>query len=151
MRSARLSRIGRSSPPMSETLKAAVLAAGDSILLERLGERSIVECVMQNALEHVAADDICVVIGSNGDVRAQLGERYRYVVQEQPLGTGEAVRRAISAFGDFHGDLLVLYGDSPMFRPASIRGMLNRHVLRHADATRLTATFNRPEPDVGGY
>jgi alpha-D-glucose phosphate-specific phosphoglucomutase len=134
-------------------LKAAVLAAGDSILLERLGERSIVECVMQIALEHVAAEDICVVIGgSNGDqMRAQLGERYRYVVQEQPLGTGDAVRRAVSAFGDFHGDLLVLYGDSPMFRPASIRGMLNRHVLRHADATVLAATFHRPEPDVGGY
>jgi alpha-D-glucose phosphate-specific phosphoglucomutase len=134
-------------------LKAAVLAAGDSILLERLGERSIVECVMQIALEHVAAEDLCVVIGgSNGDqMRAQLGERYRYVVQEQPLGTGDAVRRAVSAFGDFHGDLLVLYGDSPMFRPASIRGMLNRHVLRHADATVLAATFHRPEPDVGGY
>ncbi len=137
---------------MSETLKAVVLAAGDSILLERLGERSIVECAMQNALEHVAAEDICVVIGSqDGPVRAQLGERYRYVVQDQPLGTGDAVRRAISAFGDFHGDLLVLYGDSPMFRAASIRGLLNRHMLRHADATRLTATFNRPEPDVGGY
>jgi len=138
---------------VSDTLKAAVLAAGDSILLERLGERSIVECVMQIALEHVAAEDICVVIGgSNGDqMRAQLGERYRYVVQEQPLGTGDAVRRAVSAFGDFHGDLLVLYGDSPMFRPASIRGMLNRHVLRHADATVLAATFHRPEPDVGGY
>jgi alpha-D-glucose phosphate-specific phosphoglucomutase len=137
---------------MPETLKAAVLAAGDSILLERLGERSIVECAMQNALEHVAAEDICVVIGGEDDpVRAQLGGRYRYVVQDQPLGTGDAVRRAISVFGDFHGDLLVLYGDSPMFRPASIRGMLNRHVLRLADATRLTATFNRPEPDVGGY
>jgi phosphomannomutase/CTP:molybdopterin cytidylyltransferase MocA len=137
---------------VSETLKGAVLAAGDSILLARLGERSVIECVMENALEHVPAEGIVVVIGSHGDqVRAQLGERYRYVVQEQPLGTGDAVRHAIGALGSFHGNLLILYGDSPLFRPASIRGLLNRHLLRKADATVLTAAGNRPEPDVGGY
>ena len=132
---------------MSENLKAAVLAAGDSILLERLGERSVVQCVLDNALAVVPAEDICVVIGSEGEqVRAHLGERYRYVVQEQPLGTGDAVRHAVRALGEFHGDLLVLYGDTPLFRPASIRGLLNRHRLRKADATLLTAVVDRPLP-----
>jgi alpha-D-glucose phosphate-specific phosphoglucomutase len=142
---------------MSETLKAAVLAAGDSILLESLGERSVLQCVIQNALEHVAASDICVVIGANGDeVRAHLGDRFRYAVQEHPAGTGDAARHAVSAFGDFHGDLLILYGDTPLFRPASIRGLLNRHHLRQADATLLTAVVDRPMPygriirDAGG-
>jgi alpha-D-glucose phosphate-specific phosphoglucomutase len=128
-------------------LKAAVLAAGDSILLQPLGERSVVQCVLENALGVVPAEDICVVIGGSGEqVRAHLGEKYRYVVQEQPLGTGDAVRHVLRALGEFHGDLLVLYGDTPLFRPASIRGLLNRHVLRKADATLLTAVVDRPLP-----
>jgi alpha-D-glucose phosphate-specific phosphoglucomutase len=132
---------------VSDKLKAAVLAAGDSILLQPLGERSVVECVLENALQVVPAEDICVVIGSDGgQVRAHLGERYRYAVQERPLGTGDAVRCALRALGEFHGDLLVLYGDTPLFRPASIRGLLNRHVLRKADATLLTAVVDRPLP-----
>jgi len=132
---------------VSDTLKAAVLAAGDSILLESLGERSVLQCVIQNALEHVPAEDICVVIGSNGDqVRAHLGDRFRYAVQECPLGTGDAVRHAVSAFGDFRGDLLILYGDTPLFRPASIRGLLNRHKLKKADATLLAAVVDRSLP-----
>jgi phosphomannomutase len=132
---------------MSDTLKAAVLAAGDSILLESLGERSVLQCVIDNALENVSAEDIYIVIAAEGDrVRAHLGERYRYVVQERPLGTGDAVRHAVSAMGDFHGDLLILYGDTPLFRPASIRGLLNRHTLRKADATLLTAIVDLPLP-----
>jgi phosphomannomutase/CTP:molybdopterin cytidylyltransferase MocA len=132
---------------MSDTLKAAVLAAGDSILLESLGERSVLQCVIDNALENVAAEDIYIVIAAEGDrVRAHLGGQYRYVVQERPLGTGDAVRHAVSAMGDFHGDLLILYGDTPLFRPASIRGLLNRHTLRKADATLLTAIVDLPLP-----
>jgi phosphomannomutase/choline kinase len=142
---------------VSETLKAIVLAAGDSILLEPLGEHSIIECVILSALESVPPEDICIVVGShNDDVRAHLGERYRYVVQESPLGTGDAVRHAVSLLAGFHGDLLILYGDTPLFRPASIRGLLNRHTLRKAHATLLTAVIDRPLPygriirDAGG-
>jgi bifunctional N-acetylglucosamine-1-phosphate-uridyltransferase/glucosamine-1-phosphate-acetyltransferase GlmU-like protein len=107
----------------------------------------VLECVLENALQVLPAEDICVVIGSDGrQVRAHLGDRYRYAVQERPLGTGDAVRHALRAFGELHGDLLVLYGDTPLFRPASIRGLLNRHVLRKADATLLTAVVDRPLP-----
>ncbi len=133
--------------PAPHNLKAIVLAAGDSILLQALGERSVLECVIQNALENVPAEDIYVVVGSRQDeVRAHLGETYHYVVQESPLGTGDAVRHAVALLPDFRGHLLILYGDTPLFRPASIRGLLNRHTLRKASATLLTAVVDRPLP-----
>ena len=47
---------------------------------------------------------------------------------------------------DFDGDLLILYGDTPLFRPASIRGLINRHRLRSANLTLLTAVADRPYP-----
>jgi phosphomannomutase/GTP:adenosylcobinamide-phosphate guanylyltransferase len=146
------SSIGRHKLPVSDTLKAVVLAGGNSILLECLGERSVVQCVLQNALENVPAEDIYVVVGGNGGlVRSHLGDGYRYVVQESPLGIEDAVRQAVCALGNFHGDLLILYGDTPLFRPASIRGLLNRHALRRADVTVLTAHGNKPDLNMGAY
>ena len=47
---------------------------------------------------------------------------------------------------DFQGSLLILYGDTPLFRQASIRGLLNRHRLRKADLTLLTAVVDRALP-----
>ena len=47
---------------------------------------------------------------------------------------------------DFDGDLLILYGDTPLFSPASIRGLINRHRLRAANLTLLTAVADRPYP-----
>lgn len=132
-------------------LKAIILAAGRSesasgdqpLLLQSLGERTVLECVVQNALRLVVPEDIFIVVGSrHGDVRARLGDSYRYVVQEEPLGTGDAVRRIAPDLRDFNGNLLVLYGDTPLFRPASIRGLLNRHQLRNAHLTLLTAVVH---------
>ena len=47
---------------------------------------------------------------------------------------------------DFDGNLLILYGDTPLFRPASIRGLLNRHELKKAHLTLLTAVLDHPLP-----
>ncbi len=120
--------------------------------MERLGERSVVECVVENAHEYVPVEDVYVVVGPNGNcVRSQLGEQYRYVVQDQPLGPADAVRRVVAALGDYRGNLLVLYGDTPLFRPSSIRGMLNRHALRQASLTVLTADGNSGQRELGAY
>ncbi|HEY2014683.1 MAG TPA: sugar phosphate nucleotidyltransferase, partial [Bryobacteraceae bacterium] len=124
-------------------LRAVVLAAGgDSLILQPLGDCRVLDCVMQNAMQLVPADEIYVVVGQN-EVRTHLGRAYHYAVQERPLGTGDAVRQAIAAMPDFEGDLLILYGDTPLFREASIRGLLNRHHLRQADLTLLTAVVDR--------
>jgi len=140
-------------PPVSDrSLKAILLAAGRSestaaedrpLLLQSLGEQTVLECVVQNALQVLRPDDIWIVVGGDEhEVRAKLGASYHYVVQKEPLGTGDAVRRVAPELRGFHGNLLVLYGDTPLFRPASIRGLLNRHQLRQAHLTLLTAVVD---------
>jgi phosphomannomutase len=42
--------------------------------------------------------------------------------------------------------MLILYGDTPLFRPDTIRGLLNRHQLRKAHLTLLTADVDRSLP-----
>jgi phosphomannomutase len=140
------------------TLRAVVLAAGNGdLLLKKLGDRTVLECVVANALDVAPAEEIYVVVGNRQDeVRAHLGPHYHYVVQEQQLGTGHALMKACAEMPGFQGDLLVLYGDTPLFRQNSIRGLLNRHRLRNAHLTLLTAVVDRPLPygriirDAGG-
>src|SRR5688500_17819797 len=89
-------------------LKAVILAAGkDSggrpLLLEKLGEHSILQLVVQNVLQVVAPQDIYVVVGQQQDaIRKHLGEDFQYVVQDKPQGTGHAVLQVRSRLTDFH-------------------------------------------------
>ena len=129
---------GKLSPATSE-LKAIILAAGKEaitadgqpLVLQPLGERSILDCVVQNALQVVPPKDIYVVVGyrQGGGARgASMGSitmssrRIRWEPDTRCL-------QAVDKLKDFHGNLLILYGDTPLFRPASIRGLLNRHNL----------------------
>ena len=146
-------------------LKAVILAAGREAItvdgrptvLQTLGDRSILDCVLENALQVVLPENIYVVVGyRQEEVKAHLGPNFNYVLQDRPLGTGHAVLQVSSLLKDFHGNLLILYGDTPLFRPVSIRGLLNRHRLREAHLTLLTAVVDRPLPygriirDAGG-
>jgi bifunctional UDP-N-acetylglucosamine pyrophosphorylase / glucosamine-1-phosphate N-acetyltransferase len=60
------------------------------------------------------------------------------VVQEEPLGTGDAVRCARSALEGFEGDILVLNGDVPALRPETIRELVETHRAAGAAATVLS-------------
>jgi phosphomannomutase/CTP:molybdopterin cytidylyltransferase MocA len=145
-------------------LKAVILAGGKEVVqgappmvLQKLGDRTILDYVLANARQVVSSDDLYVVVGDSQDaVRAQLGNECHYVVQPQPLGTGHAVLQLSSTLKDYRGNLLILYGDTPLFRPASIRGLLNRHALRQSNLTLLTAIIDKPLPygriirDAGG-
>ena len=142
-------------PAGTAETKVIILAAGKQTLaedgrplvLQPLGDRTILDCVVENALGVAGAADIYVVVGyRQEEVRAHLGDKVRYVLQEEPLGTGHAALQALPLLRDFHGSLLILYGDTPLFRPTSIRGLLNRHRLRKADLTLLTAVIDRALP-----
>lgn len=137
------------------TLKAVILAAGKEsgapdvglILLHDLGGRKVIDYVVQNALQLVRPEDIYIVIGrQRQEVRAHLHGDFQFISQEEQLGTGHAVLQLKPHLGHLHGDLLILYGDTPLFRPDSIRGLLNRHRLRQAQLTLLTAVVDRPYP-----
>ncbi len=136
-------------------LKVVILAAGkesdarDSkpILLQDLGDRKVVDYVLQNAMRLVSSHDLYIVVGSQQEeMRAHLGPGYQYINQDKQLGTGHAVLQLKPLLADFHGNLLILYGDTPLFRKDSIRGLLNRHRLCQADLTMMTAMVNQAYP-----
>jgi bifunctional UDP-N-acetylglucosamine pyrophosphorylase/glucosamine-1-phosphate N-acetyltransferase len=60
-------------------------------------------------------------------------------VQEEPLGTGDAVRAARGALAAHDGDVLVLSGDTPLLTPELLRALVETHRREGADATILSA------------
>jgi bifunctional UDP-N-acetylglucosamine pyrophosphorylase/glucosamine-1-phosphate N-acetyltransferase len=68
-------------------------------------------------------------------------------VQEEALGTGDAVASARTALDGFAGDVLVLAGDTPLLSAAELRRLLEAHAAAAAAATVLS--FEPEEP--GSY
>jgi alpha-D-glucose phosphate-specific phosphoglucomutase len=136
-------------------LKAVILAAGKEagasdvhlILLHELGGRKVIDYAVQNALQFLRPEDIYIVVGRERQaVCDHLDRGFPFILQEEQRGTGHAVAQLKPALGELHGDLLILYGDTPLFRPDSIRGLLNRHRLRQAQLTLLTAVVDQAYP-----
>lgn len=136
-------------------LKAVVLAAGSRsitedglpVLLNELGGKKIIDYVMASAAQFASPADTYVIVGYRQEaVREHLGPAYQYVEQEAAQGTGQAVHMLRPLLQDFTGDLLILYADTPLFSSTSIRGLINRHRLREANLTMLTAVADRPYP-----
>jgi len=85
-----------------------------------------------------------VVVGSGREqveplVVAHKGE---IVVQEPQLGTGDAVRKAEPVLAGFDGDVLILYGDTPLVETATMLAMLDR--LNAPDAPAAVVVASRP-------
>lgn len=86
-----------------------------------------------------------VVIGYKAEmVSAALGDQAEYVVQENQLGTGHAIMVAAPRLKEFSGDLIVLYGDTPLISAETMRKLLAGHRREKAAVTVLTAEVEDP-------
>jgi CTP:molybdopterin cytidylyltransferase MocA/diadenosine tetraphosphate (Ap4A) HIT family hydrolase len=137
-------------------LAVLVLAAGKGTRMPADRPKVLQPVAGEPLLAHVLATAralgparILLVLGHRADeVRAAIeAPDLEIVLQPDPRGTADAVRRAAPALEGFAGDVLVLYGDVPLVRPATLRDLLERHRLEENAATVLTATL----PDAAGY
>jgi bifunctional UDP-N-acetylglucosamine pyrophosphorylase/glucosamine-1-phosphate N-acetyltransferase len=77
-------------------------------------------------------------------VKKTVGDGFEYVVQEQLLGTGDAVMRCASHFKNYRGCVLVLCGDVPLLSKTIVAALLKKHHQTKAAATLLTAYIDNP-------
>ncbi|MDR1833875.1 MAG: NTP transferase domain-containing protein, partial [Propionibacteriaceae bacterium] len=134
----------------SRPIKAVVLAAGHDqatreLLLKPLGNDTVIGLVLRNVLNVVRKSDVVIVVDEHDDsVRELLGGSWNYVVQSVQAGTGDAVRCARFELEDFQGDVLIAYGDTPLLRADSLKGLRNRHLLKQARFSLLSAKLDDP-------
>jgi len=129
-------------------LTVAILAAGQGTrmrsdlpkVLHPVAGRALVAEVLCVARQLVPAR-LALVVGHGAEqVRAVLDELADgvCVVQEPQLGTGHAVAQARPALEGWGDTVLVLYGDTPLTRPETLRALLAQHAAQRAAVTLLT-------------
>jgi bifunctional UDP-N-acetylglucosamine pyrophosphorylase / glucosamine-1-phosphate N-acetyltransferase len=105
--------------------------------------RRMVDWVIE-AARPLAPDPLVVV--ASPESRDEFGDT-PVVVQETPLGTGDAVRCAREAAGA-SGDLLVLSGDTPLLTTELLQALVDAHRTAGAAATALS--FEPADPRAYG-
>jgi len=100
------------------------------------------------AADALAPERIVVVVGHGREqVEAHLADVAPdavVAVQEELLGTGDAVRCGLAALPGISGKLVVTSGDVPLLEGATLRAMLATHRHHHNTATVLTTVV--PDP-----
>ena len=140
---------------MSDTQLAALVMAGGLGTRMRsavpkhfhpiLGRR-MVDWVIETG-RATGADPLVVV--SSPAARGEFAESgVTVAIQEEPLGTGDAVRSARAAFDGYEGDVLVLSGDTPLLTSELLGELVETHRRERAAATILTA--EPPDPRLYG-
>jgi bifunctional UDP-N-acetylglucosamine pyrophosphorylase/glucosamine-1-phosphate N-acetyltransferase len=136
---------------------AVILAAGKGTrmksdvhkVLHPIAGRAMLDHLL-GVVDRLAPTHKIVVVGSGREqvehlVSARSGET---VVQEQQLGTGHAVAQAGPALDGFAGDVLILYGDTPLVEAETMSRMLER--LNGPDGPAVVVVGFRPA-DAGAY
>ena len=128
------------SPGPSRPTLAVILAAGLGTrmksrlpkVLHPLCGRPMLAYVVDAAREATGAAPVIVYSPATAALRDAIGAAAVYALQDEPWGTGDAVRAALEAVPDGAGELLVLSGDVPLVRPDLLRDLVEARRLDHA-------------------
>lgn len=128
---------------MTKELGCIILAAGKgnrmkSALpkpLHKVAGRSMVGHVIA-AAEGLNPDKIVVVIGNGMEQLAEAVKPHQTALQQVANGTGGAALTAADHFKGFDGDILILFGDTPLVTTATLQRMVD--IRRQFPAIGLT-------------
>lgn len=97
------------------------------------------------AIEGLQADRLLVVLGNGAEeVHQFLPQRAEVVIQAEQLGTADAVAAAREALAGFDGDILVMYGDTPLITGDVLAGLMARHADAKPACTMLAVEMDNP-------
>jgi len=116
----------------SKKPKALHLIAGQPLLQHVL-----------DALVEAGAERIVIVVGHQAElVQSTFGDDFEYVLQEEQLGTGHAVRMAESLLAGSNLPIVVVPGDAPLITAEAVVNLLSSHGDNHL--TLLSVELDNP-------
>jgi bifunctional UDP-N-acetylglucosamine pyrophosphorylase/glucosamine-1-phosphate N-acetyltransferase len=116
-------------------------------VLHHAGGLPLIEHVLR-AADSLQPSTVVVVVGHMAErvedsLRKRLG--LRFALQQPQLGTGHALLQAKPDLAGRSGTVVLLSGDVPLLRPATLQALVRTHESRGAAATVLTARVERPD------
>lgn len=135
---------------------AVVMAAGDSHemhsstsrLVHDIGGKPIIRWVSDALCEAGAGDQLYVVGKDQNEIRMTLGEHRAYVLQDPPLGTGNACLQAAPFLESRSGCALIVSGDVPLITANTLKEMVER--FRQEECAVLVLTAQAPKAETYG-
>lgn len=131
---------------------AIVLAAGQGtrmksklykVLHPILGKPMI--SYVLHALKPSSVDTMVTIVGHGAEeVMSQIGDKSRFVVQEEQLGTAHAVLQAEPLLKDKQGTTIVVCGDTPLITGETFEQLFTYHESLQSKATILTTKVENP-------
>jgi len=144
---------------MSVPFVAVILAAGQGTrmkselpkVLQPVAGLPMYAHVTRAALE-AGATRVCLVVGHGrdavrADVKKHFDERVLTSVQEQQLGTGDAVRAGLLPLQDFVGWVVILCGDTPLVHEELVKALVSQIPTTQGPLVMLTTRME----DATGY
>ena len=125
---------GKGSRMMSELPKVIHLAHSKSMVVRII-----------DALNALDVEENILILGHKREkVLEVLGNDISYVIQEEQLGTGHAVKQAEEKIKNYNGDILIINGDIPLIQKETLVNFYNEYKKENADGIVLTAIFDNP-------
>ena len=127
--------------------KGTRMKSAEPKVLHHAGGLALIEHVLR-AADSLQPSTVVVVVGHMAErvedsLRKRLG--LRFALQQPQLGTGHALLQAKPHLAGRSGTVVLLSGDVPLLRPATLQALVRTHESRGAAATVLTARVDRPD------
>ena len=135
---------------MTKDLSIVIMAAGKGTrmrssipkVLHKIAHKPLLNHVIDTA-ETLRPKHIICVVGPDVPTVEEAAKPHKTVIQKERLGTGHALKTALSAIKDFKGTVMVLSGDVPLITA----DMLEDLVARHEQGDTPAATIMAMMPD----
>ena len=147
------------------TFRIVVLAAGKGKRMGSTDRPKVLQSILGKPMLTYVLDAVVdsavdgkpvVVVGHMAEhVKTVCGEACDYVLQDTLLGTGDAVARTRPLLEGSADHVMVLVGDQPFVKPATLRKIADMHLATGATLTLGTVTvpdfddWRRPFADFG--
>ena len=133
-------------------ISAIVLAAGKGTRMKSelpkcahmIIDKPMVEYVV-DALREVKIKNIVTVVGyGRQNIETLLGDKVKYAIQEEQLGTAHAVKQARPFLEGKEGITIIAIGDMPFIRKETFYSLMINHMQECAKLTVLTVEHPQP-------
>ena len=139
---------------MHKPVTIVILAAGlgtrmksrQAKVLHKAGGKTLLQHVIDTALELAPPERIFAVVGHQADqVRQSVAASgIGFIQQTEQKGTGHAVMIGRDAMAHLDGYLMVLYGDCPLLRTATLRRLIAQETGGSAAGVLMSAYMEDP-------